>query len=382
MTLLTEPFKHETILEGLDWTQKGLLPDGRLYEHYYPPEEFEKAVPLTDGVNIIYAGRHPTEVRGKNLDDVLKEVDGLYAGYLSNTMVHNMGNPKFKTVSNVIDPFVEDKIQKGEIAVSFAFKHDPVHAKGSLTGIIPDHVLFYDRKLGIPQGDPAAMVYNTDTQTVHYSNGYFLGAHMTPDPDPAIKPVDMGLYEKLLEFKTNQELIIEKETTIMKLNQDVKDRDGIIAGLKSDLDNTLKDNETTTSKYNQDLENLKSTHETEVADLTTKYNQDLEAKDTRIKELEEQIETDRLESFKANQGMRWGKLPKGVQEQFQARKEEFFAETTAMKLNQDILDFMSTGELVTELKPAEGSTTQKQNQGDGTVPITKYDIIKNEMVAV
>lgn len=373
------PFKHETILEGLDWTQRGLLPDGRLYEHYYPPEEFEKAVPLADGLNIIYASRHPQQVRDKNLEDVLKDVNGKYAGYLSNTMVHNMGNPKFKTISNVVDPEVEAKIRKGEIAVSFAFKHDPVPAKGSLTGIKPDHVLFYDRKLGIPQGDPAAMVYNQNSETIHYSEGYFEGEKMTLDSEPGIKPVDMGLYNELLDFKQNQATIVEHEKTIMKLNQDVINRDTTISGLKSDLDKALKENETTTAKFNQDITDLKTAHETEVADLTAKYNQDISEKDTRIKELETKIETDRLENFKANQEVRWGRLPAGVKEKFEGRKTEFFDETTCMKLNQDILDFMSIGPDTNTLPPVEGDTTQTQNQSTGKVPVTKYNITTGQM---
>jgi hypothetical protein len=372
MTSTHEPYQHETILEGLDWTQRGILPDGRLYEHYYPPYEFEKAAPLADKLNIIYAPHHPKEVRDKNLEDVLSEVNGRYAGYLSNTMVHNMGSPKLKTISNVVDPEVEEKIRKGEIAVSFAFHHDPITAKGSLTGIIPDHVLFYDRKLGIPQGDPVAMVYNqSNSETIHYSASYFLGDIMTPDPEPAIKPVDMGLYNGLLDFKKNQEALVEKETTIMKLNQDVKDREGIITGLNTDLEKALDDTKTTTAKFNQDI-----------ADLTAKYNQDIEAKDAKIKELETKIENDKLENFKTNQDTRWNRLPKGVQEKFVSRKDEFFAETTAMKLNQDILDFMSLGPDTSNLPPADGSTTQKQNQGDGKVPLTKFDITKGEMVAV
>ena len=379
-TSTNEPFKHETILEGLDWTQRGILPDGRLYEHYYPPEEFEKAAPLADGLTIVYAPKHPLEVRDKNLDDVLTEVDGIYAGYLSNTMVHNMGNPKFKTISNVVNPEVEEKIRKGEIAVSFAFKHDPVPAKGSLTGIIPDHVLFYDRTLGIPQGDPAAMVYNqSNSETIHYSEGYFEGEKMTPEPEPGIKPVDMGLYNELLDFKKNQATIVEHEKTIMKLNQDVINRDTTITGLKSDLDKALKENETTTAKFNQDLSNLKTTHETEVADLTAKYNQDLSEKDTKIQELETKIETERLENFKANQETRWGRLPNGVKEKFEGRKTEFFDETTCMKLNQDILDFMSVGPDINNLPPAEGDTTHKQNQGTGKVPVTKYNIATGQM---
>lgn len=369
MVTSDEPFKHETILEGLDWTQKGILPDGRFYEHYYPPAEFEKAAPLADTLNIIYASRHPTEVLGKNLEDVLKEVNGKYAGYLSNTMVHNMGNPKFKTISNVVDPEVEDKIRKGEIAVSFAFKHDPISAKGSLTGIIPDHVLFYDRKLGIPQGDPVAMVYNqSNSETIHYSEGYFLGDNMAPDPEPAIHPVDMGLYNGLLDFKKNQEALVDKEKTIMKLNQDLKDQDGIITGLKTDLEKALDENKTTSAKFNQDL-----------ADLTTKHNQALEAKDTKIKELETKIETDRLESFKSNQDLRWNRLPKAIKEKFDTRKTEFFDETSCIKMNQDIIDFMSGGPDISNLPSAEGNTTQKQNQGSGKVPIMKFNVATGQM---
>lgn len=366
MTQTNEPFRHETVLEGLDWTQKGILPDGRLYEHYYPPDEFGKAVTLTDGINIIYASRHPAEVRGKNLEEVLQQVNGKYAGYLSNTMVHNMGNPKFKTVSNVVDSEVEDKIRRGEIAVSFAFKHDPIPAKGSLTGIIPDHVLFYDRKLGIPQGDPIAMVYNqSNSESIIYSQGYFEGENIPEDP----AKIDMNLYNELLDFKKNQELITEKESTIMKLNQDVKDREGIITGLKTDIENALEEGKTTSAKLNQDL-----------ADLTAKYNQDIEAKDTKIKELETKIETDRVESFKANQEGRWNRLPKGIQDKFTERKSEFFDETASMKLNQDIIDFIATGTTPAVLPVADGDTHQKkQNQGLAQVPIRKFNPSNGKM---
>ena len=128
--------------------------------------------------------------------------------------------------------------------------------------------------------------------------------------DDPIKSVDMNLYNGLLDLKKNQETIIEKESTILKLNQDLeKERESIL-------------------KLNQDL--------TEEKETVLKLNQALEETKKQVSALENKIKEEAEKTFKSNQDTFWSDLPAGIQDQFKERKEELYSVGTALKLNQDI----------------------------------------------
>jgi len=335
---------HEAILERLDWTQNK---DG--FVHYYPVSEFEKALPTFENIPVIYAARHPPlGVRGKNLDEVLKEVGGTLAGYTQDVKINRVGSPKLKALLHISNEDVEYKIQSGKISISPSFSHTKI-LKGSLENITGDHVLLYDSDLGIPQGDATAIICNQDSTdfSLNHGIGYFEGVEKMAD-DP-IKSVDMNLYNGLLDLKKNQETIMEKESTILKLNQDLEKKEESIL------------------KLNQDLTAEKET--------VLKLNQALEDTKKQVSALENKIIEEKKLAFKQNQGIRWTKLPVGIQDVFKERKEEWFDETLSIKLNQDILDHVVEMPKP-DLHKAAGEQATKNNQDE-----TSYESLNAEFQA-
>lgn len=323
---------HEAILERLDWTQNK---DG--FTHYYPVSEFEKALHTFEGIPVIYAARHPPlGVRGKNLDEVLKEVGGTLAGYTQDVKINQAGSPKLKALLHISNEDVEAKILAGKISISPSFSHNKI-LKGSLENITGDHVLLYDSDLGIPQGDATAIICNQDSTdfSLNHGIGYFEGVEKMAD-DP-IKTVDMNLYNGLLDLKKNQETIMEKESTILKLNQDLeKGRESIL-------------------KLNQDLTAEKET--------VLKLNQALEDTKKQVLELENKIKEEAEKTFKQNQDSFWSDLPEGIRDQFKERKEELYSVGTALKLNQDINKALLKMEKP-DLHKATGEQATKNNQDE------------------
>jgi len=333
---------HEAILERLDWTQNK---DG--FTHYYPVSEFEKALPTFENIPVIYAARHPPlGVRGKNLDEVLREVGGTLAGYTQDVSINRAGSPKLKALLHISNEDVEARIQAGKISISPSFSHTKI-LKGSLENITGDHVLLYDSDLGIPQGDQTAIICNQSDPDLQINSGlgYFEGVNMTGE----IKTIDMDLYNDLLSLKNNQAVIVDNEKTILKLNQDLEKKDDAIL------------------KLNQDLTAEKET--------VLKLNQALEDTKKQVSALENKIIEEKKLAFKQNQDIRWTKLPAGVQDAFKGRKEEWFDESLSIKLNQDILDHVVEMPKP-DLHKAAGVQATKNNQDE-----TSYEAINAEFEA-
>ena len=321
---------HEAILERLDWTQNK---DG--FTHYYPVSEFEKALSTFENIPVIYAARHPPlGVRGKNLDEVLKEVGGTLAGYTQDVKINQAGSPKLKALLHISNEDVEAKILAGKISISPSFSHNQI-LNGSLENITGDHVLLYDSDLGIPQGDATAIICNQDSTdfSLNHGIGYFEGVNMTGE----IKTIDMDLYNDLLSLKNNQAVIVDNEKTILKLNQDLEKKDESIL------------------KLNQDLTAEKET--------VLKLNQALEETKKQVSALENKIKEEAEKTFKQNQDSFWVDLPAGIQDQFKERKEELYSVGTALKLNQDINRALLKMEKP-DLHEAAGKQDTKNNQDE------------------
>ena len=167
--------------------------------------------------------------------------------------------------------------------------------------------------------------------------------------DDPIKSVDMNLYNGLLDLKKNQETIIEKESTILKLNQDLEKKDDTIL------------------KLNQDL--------TEEKETVLKLNQALEETKKQVSALENKIKEDAERTFKQNQDSFWTDLPEGIKDQFEARKEELYSVGTALKLNQDINRALLKMEKP-DLHKAAGEQSTKNNQDE-----TSYESLNAEFQA-
>jgi hypothetical protein len=346
--------QHEAVLSRLDYWQEK---DG--FKHFYPKEEFEKALPTFLGNPIIYARKHPPAgVRGQNLEEVLKELDGRVAGYNGQTLVNNMGSSKLFSTLNITDPEVDRKIRNGEISISSAFWYSAPQ-NGYLSHISGDHVLLYDKSSGVPQGDLGAMIVNqnetnigsdtgsqNETETAYYGYvaGQFAeisGATMTEEKQ------EVNPYAELL--KKNQETLVENRELILKLNQE----------LKEEKEAVLKLNQSVEGK-----DKLLSDQSEQIAKLT------------------EQIKGIYEEQLKSLQESNWNSFLEGTREHFKDRQGELADLRSALKLNTDMVAFEKSLKQP-EFKPAEGQKEIKNNQEEeapaGSGKVVAYDPYKGVM---
>lgn len=362
-------FPHEAIIERLDWTQKK---DG--YEHYYPVDEFEKSLDTFDQIPVILANRHPPlGVRGRDLKEVLTEINGVEAGYVSRPMINNMGRPKLAAVLNIVDSAVEDRIKSGEVSISSAFTHDKV-VSGALTGICGDHVLLYDSKLGIPQGDPGAIICNQANHEIQFktSLGNFTGDSM---------PNEQDLSTIATILKTNQD----------EFNNKFLDQEKKLLKLNTDLETATKTIDELTQNQEKHIQDIEAAHKTALSEKDTAISNleaTITANQSKIAELEKIINDTKQQTIKDNQDRIWTNLPEGIKSQFKERKAELdaeFDESKMNKFNQDI-GLALIGIHIPDLKNADGkeySTNQNEQSGlttDGKTPLMRYDLASGRMV--
>lgn len=310
--LEAEPFlsQHDAVLFRVEHWQK----DGDKL-HFYSKPEFELRKDKFDEMNIIYARKHPLDgLRGKNLEEVLKEVDGTKVGFTSRSHVDNM-RPEFQAKLNIINPETAKKIRNNELAISTSLWYTAPDV-GNLTRVSGDHVLLYDKSLGIPQGDAGALILNTldtnDDKTTAY-HAYiegFIGDAKMVDKEP-IKEVD-----PVTEYlKQNQATLIKTEATVIKQTEELIEKDKLI------------------------------------------QNQMAEYK--ILADKLEEIETEKLKNLQENT---WNGFLEGTRTKFEARKGELGELRTALKLNQDMRDHEKTIEPFNPQNP-EGTQTLQNNQG-------------------
>lgn len=302
--------QHDAVLFRVEQWQK----DGDKL-HFYSKPEFEQRKNNFDEMNIIYARRHPLDgLRGKNLEEVLKEVDGTKVGFTSLSHIDNM-RPEFQAKLNIINPETAKKIRNNELAISTSLWYTAPDV-GNLTRVSGDHVLLYDKSLGIPQGDAGALILNTldtneDKTTAYYASieGFIGDEKIMVDKEP-IKEVD-----PVTEYlKQNQATLIKTEATVIKQTEELAEKDRLI------------------------------------------QNQMAEYK--IISDKLEAIETEKLKNLQENT---WNGFLEGTRTQFEARKGELGELKTALKLNQDMRDFEKTLNKP-ELTGAEGTQNLQNNQ--------------------
>lgn len=301
--------QHEAVLSRLEYWQK----DGNKL-HYYPKKEFSEKLNSFDQLNIIYAKIHPPDgIRGRNLEDVLKEVDGRLVGYTSNSLINN-SRPELLSILNITDPETDVKIKNKELLISPSIWYTAPDV-GNLTRVSGDHVLVFDKSLGIPQGDAGALILNTlntneDKTTAYYAyiEG-FIGAERMADKDP-IKEVD-----PVTEFlKQNQATLIKTEATVIKQADELAEKEKLI------------------------------------------QNQAVEYK--ILSDKLEAIETEKLKNLQENL---WNGFIEGTRTKFEARKGELGELGTSLKLYQDMRDYEKTLEKFDPQYP-EGTQNLQNNQ--------------------
>lgn len=317
--------QHRAVIAGLNWLQNK---DGNL--HYYPRDLFETKLPTFQELKIIYAKKHPPKgLHGQNLQEVLKLVDGKETGWINNTAISKSGSDFMDTVLNVTDPAVAEKIKNRELLISLGFRYKAPNV-GHLEDVIGDHVLLYDKSLGIPQGDPHALILNQgspDDECIGYLAGNFGACKMTDEPKSELAELVTLIKNNMGE--ANEKFLVQ-ETERLKLNADIAT----------------------------------------VNDKMDKMQTALDEKDAMIAELQTIIDDmkknagqDKTNRIKANQDSFWGGLIKPVQEKFDARKAELDDPELSWKLNQDITTFIASIPKP-ELKNAEGATEIKGNTAD------------------
>jgi hypothetical protein len=324
VSTVDEVFTHEAILERLDWTQ---IENGQ--QHYYPPSEFENNAHTFDQISVYYGDRHPRPFYPSE-DELLKNENVIKVGYVSNTNVNRMGRPKLKAFLNITDFAVEEKIRKGEIMISpqFGYKPQKDGDKINLTSPRGLHVLLYDKSLNVPQGDPGAIICNNATsenEEICNSLGYFSGGDTIAE-EATIQVLKVSDIAEL--FKANQAPVLDltKHDELIKANQ----------ALETEKDELVKANQALTTE----IDNLKK----------------------QIKETNEKIETERIETFKSNQDRFWNDLIDSAKEKFADRKEaELYDVVKSNQLFQDITRFIMSIPKP-EFLDAEGNPDIKDNQ--------------------
>jgi hypothetical protein len=324
VSTVDEVFTHEAILERLDWTQ---IENGQ--QHYYPPSEFENNVNTFDQISVYYGDKHPRPFYPSE-EELLKNEKVIKVGYVSNPNVNRMGRPKLKAFLNITDPVIEEKIRQGEILLSpqFGYKPQKDGDKINLTSPRGLHVLLFDKNLGVPQGDPGAIICNNATsenEEICNSLGYFSGGD-TITEEATIQVLKVSDIAEL--FKANQAPVLDltKHDELVKANQ----------ALETEKDELVKANQALTTE----IDNLKK----------------------QITETKEKLETERVETFKNNQDRFWNDLIESAKEKFAERKEaELYDVVKSNQLVQDITRFIMSIP-TPEFSKAEGNTEVKENQ--------------------
>lgn len=315
-------FQHEAILETLDWTQ--FDPVRKEFDYYSVPE-FEKNAHTFNEISIYYGKKHPGVYPTE--EELLKNEDVVKAGWTSHSNVNMMGRPKLKSVFNITDPSVEDKIRKGEILISPMFRSTGIREgyRTNLTNPRGLHVLLFDKSLGVAQGDPGAIICNqsnSESTLLKLGEGYFEGANMANEPP--VQVVEVSQLAELL--KANQapvfdtEKFLSEQTELIKANQVLTtEKDELVKAnqaLESEKEELIKANQVLTGE----IDTLKET----------------------IKTNTEKAEADKYELFKANQDRFWNTdIPESAREQFDERKEELYDLVKANQLIQDIAKFVA-----------------------------------------
>jgi len=330
--------QHDLILGGVEWLQNK---DGK--QHYYPRSVFEKRLSTFDDLKIIYAKKHPPQgLYGKNIEDVLKAIDGKVVGYTKNSILNNTGSDFLKTTGYITDPETEQKIKKRELMISSGFRYKAPDV-GYLEDVIGDHVLFYDKASGIPQGDPKALILNQgspDDECIGYLAGNFGACKMTDEPKSELAELVTLIKNNMGE--ANEKFLIQ-ETEKLKLNADIAAVNDKMSQMQTAIDE----------------------RDAKITELQT-----------IIDDMKKNASQDKTNRIKGNQDAWWNNLIKPVQEKFLARKEESNDDELKWKLNQDIDAFIANIPKP-ELKNAEGATEIKGNTSDEN----SYDSINAEFKA-
>jgi hypothetical protein len=283
---------------------------------FYNQSKFEQNKDKFDNATVIYAKRHPVNgIRGKNLEEILKEVDGVKVGFTSEPGP-DPNKPEFLAFLNITDPEVDIKIKNKELDISTSIWHSGANM-GDMENPSCDHVLLYDKALGIEQGDAGALIQNQSNSNnqlnfFSYSDGSFGATNMVekePIKEP-IKEVD-PVKEWLVQ---NQAALTQAEATVLK----------------------LKDEKTESEKL---IQNQAS----------------------KIEELEKTILTMQKERLVQNQNDFWNSLLEGTQETFKDRKDDLLDPFKSSAFAKEILLHERSLEKP-PLGPAQGNQNLVNNQ--------------------
>jgi len=226
------------------------------------------------GKPIIYTLSHQgfKGFRGRTPEIALKEINATQVGKMGDAWIDYVGRPKLKAKINVTDPDSESNIQKGDVLISDGYWHDP--DTPYISSFDFDHLLIYPRASGIKQGEPAALILNQQPEVNSLA-------------EKTDEPTSLEYANSLL--KTNQAELMDREKTILSLNQQIEAKDGIIA----QKDQVISERDTLITNQTKEIEGYQ------------KQLFDIEA----------------AEELKVNQAL-FDTYAKGVQDKFESRKSE------------------------------------------------------------
>jgi hypothetical protein len=303
--------QHKAVLFRLEHWQK----DGDKL-HFYKKAKFDQNKENFDSANIIYAQKHPDGgIRGRTLEEVLKLVNGVKVGYTSQSGPDEI-RPEFNSVLNITDPSIVPKIKNKELAISTSIWYSGPD-NGDMENPSCDHVLLYDKALGIEQGDAGALIQNQSNQNnktdyFSYSEGSFGATQMvekepTKEPIKEVDPVKEWLVQ-------NQAALTQAEATVLKLKDD-----------------------------KAETEKLVQNQATKITELETKINDMVK------------------ERLIQNQNDLWNSLLPGTQTTFEGRKDELLDPFKSSAFAKELLLHERSLEKP-PLGPAQGNQNLVNNQ--------------------
>ena len=220
--------------------------------------------------------------RGRSTETALKEINATQVGTMGDAWIDYMGRPKLKAKINVTDPDSETNIQTGEVLISDGYWHDP--DTPYISSFDFDHLLIYPLASGIKQGEPAALILNQQPEVNSLA-------------EKTEEPTSLECLNSIL--KTNQAELMDREKTILSLNQQIEAKEGIIV----QKDKTISEKEILITNQTKEIEGYQ------------KQLADIEA----------------AEELKVNQAL-FDTYAKGVQDKFESRKSELGDPKTSKRL--------------------------------------------------
>ena len=233
---------HDTILQTLD---------RNIGKTYFAMDAFDQNVDAWSGIPVIYAQEHPNmDAFAKDPEAEVNRIKGRFAGVVTSPYIAKVGHPRLMATLNLFeDAEVQQLWRDGKLSHSTGFKAQEVGDR--LMGpVIPSHILiFKEDAQNIPKDGGAFILNKNDNapEAEERFHGYYgvLG-EAASDQRAAGDMEAKSVAEKDAEAKLKEfgDKFQNMELTLAKKDEDLRNvtsaKDAEIAALKAKIDATSK----------------------------------------------------------------------------------------------------------------------------------------------